>query len=581
MPRANNYKANADLHEFGRKLKFVAAVFDNEGSKFRLKNSVTRGEIDAVLYGKNLLLITEVYSGSNDEEVNKKIASMKSQQANINSADNFGSSVSIDYLGSSTAEKKEVDKLIEDVHSHLKKINRTHTIHFRKLLFCPYIDIDEEREEKAMKDSIYLIDKEVFSYFNKIYKDLGEDYFFREVMSFWNITKVDLSRTNASSSNKPGQISPLKVARLVLERNKSITYSCVCHANTIEEYTTVYRPISKKYDTQGFQRALKEKRIEKIASGYLSNNETFPNNIIIALDPNIYKTESDFFSNGEIKLFDEYNSLLIIDGQHRFFSLLKTTPNEREALITFIFFQGEFSKNLIKMYEIFYEINRKQERVDPSLSFVLKAYINPLSEEAFWFSVLRKLNISTGFFKNRVSFKEKQLRYKDEKGIISVVTYGGMLSLNNPIKGVNGLSSIYAGTSSAKRKFAASVLNNFFGLIQLALIQKGMTKDDLTPREIGAFIRIIRHFMWRDSQKIQTLGKLVDFKKAKGKAKKDVDYIKKIISYIDFNEILGSNLSASNWAGVEGLILKQIRKKRSTFGNIDILSKKALDILNT
>ncbi len=571
-----DYSANKLLEKFSKKIRFNLDIFD-DGKIFRLKNKTTGGEIDALLYYKNIVILVDVYDGN--KEAQSKLADFERKQHNLSNIDQALSNFEIKPNGPSGKDKIKVDKILKNFQIYVKGFKKSHKIIFKKLIFYPSVDVNEKCKEKYFKKGLFIIDKEIITYLDKVYEILGMDYLFREIMSFFEISKTNLDQTNPSSSGLPGQLQPLSVSRLVLENGKIIMYSCPCPVSLLEEHTTVFRPISKKYDVEGFQRMLKEDRINKISKEYLKNNETFPNSIIIGLDPKFYKSEKDFFvkSKLHIKLYNEYNSLLIIDGQHRFFSLLKTSDsNCRKVLVTFVFFKGRPKQTTLKMCKIFYEINKTQERIDPSLSFVLRARIYPESEDAFWFDVLKKLNDSSGFFKNRVSFKEKNLRYKDEKSIISVVTYGGLLTLNKKVKKIDGLKYFYGKNILKSKKFASNLLKNFFSLIQEHLLACGKQKDDLTPREIGAFIRLIRHFMIKDAGKVKTLGSFVDIRNIKGKRKVDVEYFKKIISYIDFNEIFSSSLSASNWAGVEGLILKQIHKGDKGFGDKTLLSKKGL-----
>ena len=51
---------------------------------------------------------------------------------------------------------------------------------------------------------------------------------------------------------------------------------------------------------------------------------------------------------------------------------------------------------------------------------------------------------------------------------------------------------------------------------------------------------------------------------------------------IDFKIALSLDYASSNWAAIEGFMLKQIHKKKmKSFGSVNFLSKKALEIYSS
>lgn len=579
MKNNNDYSGNKYLYEISNKLNFKCKIFD-DGDGVNLQNKAGNCDIDAIIYFKNLILLIEVYSGTNEGQADDKIKKLQIGLKDILCTKDMLSNLKVEGLKTKKVEK---DKDLKLIFSNLKKQEKDkYNIIIKKIFFSPNLDIKIDTKDNYRKKDIFILDKEIFNYLNQIYETLDDKYSIREFLNFLNIQKIELEKNNPAYSGSPAQKKPMNVSSLDIEKGKIKMYSCPCLVSDIEELVTVFRPINKKYNTEGFQRMIKRDRIEKILSGYLKSNETFPNNIILALEPSLYKDEKDFIINNknnqtQLKLYDEYNSLMIIDGQHRFFSLLKC-KGERKILVTFVYYNNKIDKAILKMHETFYEINKKQDRIDPSLSFVLQAKINKESQESFWFDILKTLNNSSGFFKNKISFKEKQLRYKDEKSILSVITYGGLLKLNNKSKKIEGLEYFYGNKLSENKKFAANLLNNYFSIIQDELQKIGIKKENVSPRDIGALIRLVRHFMVSNKDRLKVLGDNVDIRKISNNT--DLDYIKNIISYIDFKQISASQLSPSNWAAVEGLLLKHIHIKDKGFGSKNILSKKGSEIYN-
>lgn len=583
MARSSSYIGNTRLEDLASEIGFPLFLFDDESLNVNLKDRIGGGEVDAILQYKNIISIIEVYSGTESDHAKTKLTKFK-RNFRAFTGSQHTKNLSITKTTLSKKDKKDAEQKLKKVKDNINDFARKQfQIHILKIFFAPEVDITEEVEDHYRTENIIIIDKEVFTYFREIHKILGKDYLFRDFLSFLGIRKIDLERvsTTIREGGEPEQQRPRDVIRLSIKDGEMIMYSTLVPVSSILEYITVFRIGQKRYNVKGFQRMLKDKRLKKIADEYLNENETFPNNIIIALDPEIYETESNFYNSRtkKIKLYKEFNSLLIIDGQHRFFSFIKAGKTENEILVNLIHFPGGINA-IKKLYGMFYEINAKQEGIDASLSFVLNALIRPDSEYAFWFKVFQKLN-RKGFFKNKVSFKERELRYRDEKGIVSVIKYGGVLTLNNDKSSrglkVNGLKKLYGSRNKNNQIiFATKLLNNYFKLIEEVLREQGKSRDDyLTPREIGALIRIIRHFLIKKQRVLKILGELNNIARTNAIQKKHVTYLKNIFKCIDFDAIKMSNLSASNWAGIEGLILRQIVKdKKRSFGDKRILSKK-------
>lgn len=590
MSRSDDYIGNTRLEDLAENTGFSLYLFDDEAFNVNLKDETSGGEVDAILQYKNIFSIVEVYSGRDRDTAERKIKTFKRNFRNFNNAQHINNLI-IKNTGTSrvaiNAKRNAAQNLtiIKNSIGHLTANNLK--INVLKLFFAPEVDITEETEDSYRSENIIILDKEVFFYFRKVYKILGNSFLLRDFLSFLDVRKIDLERASTTVGDVPEQTRPYDTIRLSIKDGEMIMYSTLIPVSKMSEYVTVFRIGQKRYNAKGFQRMLKEDRLKNIAKEYLAKNETFPNNIIIGLDPEIYRLESDFYDSHRkrIKFYKEFNSLLIIDGQHRFFSFIKSEKIENEILVNFIHFPGGVSA-IKKLYEMFYEINSKQKGIDPNLSFVLKALINPESENAFWFKVFQKLN-RDGFFKNKVSFKERELRYGDEEGIISVIKYGGLLNLNKDKPfgrtKIDGLKRLYGSRNEVSQIiFAVKLFNNYFNLIEEILHNQGKTKDYLTPREIGALIRLIRHFLFGKQKQLKILGTISSFSKRESLSKKAVSYIRNILKCIDFKAVNKASLGSSNWGAVEGLMLRQIVKdKKCSFGNKDLLTKKGLSIFNS
>jgi DGQHR domain-containing protein len=583
----NQYSANEELINLARNLGFRWFIFDDPslGPEIVLRERSKNADVDGVLLYKNIFCLVSIDRGVR-EDINKKIKDFEEKLDRINRVEDVDLFLDIKKKMEKNIKPKEEEgkRMLRKIKAHKKRWEYNYDMILKKLFFAPHKEIDNEKIKQYRDKGVIIIDKDIFEYFQEILNRLGKDYLFYDFIYFINIKKTDLNKKGTAKTKIPGKFSSFAADRVELKKENIIMYSLSLRVEDIKDYVTVLR-IAQKYNKKGFQRMIKSNRLEKINEEYLSKKyTTFPNNIIIALNPEIYKNENDFYDkeNKTISFFDEYNSLVIIDGQHRFFSFIKGKKIDRPILATFIFFRPtKTGKEYTLMERMFYKINKTQERIDPNLSFVIKARIDPESEENFWYQVFKKLD-KKGFFQNRFSFKETAIKKPGEpKSIISVITYGGVLKLNKEYKKsglyVDGLNTFYTDDRENNINFAFNLLNNYFEIIEEILYDQKINKKSLNIREIGALIRLIRHFILTDKEKVRSLGQSI------GIVKKDFElkeYFKKFLKLIPFEKVINLEYPASNWAAIEGYMLKQIHNSEPSFGSKNLLSKKGLEIYN-
>ena len=579
-----SYSANNVLKNFGKNLGFRVYIFDDPqiGPQIKLIDKSKKAEIDAILLYGNIICLVGINNGKN-KNIYKQIDKFFEKLDEIDNSSKLDLDLSISASDTDQIKDKieSARKLLKTIKKYLEKTSEEYDLILRKIFFCP----NKQVERVERKQNELIIDKDVFEYFQEVSNRLSKRILFNDFMYFLHIKKIDLEKKEASRAREPATSNPYKVNRLELEKDKIILYSFPVRVEKIEDYVTVLR-IAQKYNKEGFQRMIKLTRLNKINEDYLRKNETFPNNIIFGLNPEVYRNGKEFYDKEKetITLFLEYNSLILIDGQHRFFSFVKGGKEKRYILATLVFFKEKNEKEAyLSMYRMFYKINKTQEKIDPNLSFILVAKIDPNSDENFWYSVFKRLD-KKGFFANRFSFKEATLRKgESRKSIISVITYGGVLKLNKAYKRkgieVEGLETFYGRNKEKNINFAFNLLKNYFDIIESVLYSQNVEKDLLTPREIGALIRIIKHFMITDKDKLRALGSKKEIGKSTNEQDKEiVKYFKDILGCIPFGDVVKLGYSASNWAAIEGYILKKIHNTKSNFGNKNLLSKKGLEV---
>ena len=569
-----SYSANDELEILAKKLGFKCYIFDDGKSPSKLRAEQKRGEIDAILVHNNIIILVGINKGQGNN-VKREIKKFFDGLSNVK---DYHDILNLEFDG---LVPDKLQNSLKKIKKAVRKKSKSYKMIIKKIFFAPNKEM-EDNPSKETNDII--IDKDVSEYFSEVSKALTNNILLHDFFYFLDIKEIDLDEKGSSKTDKPEKSKPFKVDRLSLDtKNEMIMYSLSLKVKDISDYITVLR-LANKYDKKGFQRMINGNRLKKIDKDYLGKNRTFPNNIIILLNPETYRIEGDFYNDNEKELcfLKEFNSLIIIDGQHRFFSFINGNKTDREILISLIFLKNNKKLEAEKM---FYEINKQQKRIDPNLSFILKARIDEKSEENFWYEVFNKL-IKKGFLKGRFSFKETILRKKsDKKSIISVIKYGGILSFNknynkNEIL-IDGFNTFYNKKRSGNIDIAYSIIKNYFDIIESVLHNQNFDKESLTPRDIGALLRLLRHFMIDNKENVKKLGSTYNIMKKDSKDeenKKIIDYFKNIISYINFNEVSNQKFSASNWGVVEGYMFKQINNKNPRFGSENLLTKKGKEI---
>lgn len=581
-----SYSANDEFKRLCQNIGYGFKIIDDISTKgLQIRDHDKNGDIDAFIYEKNVVCIVSINKGSGegvDTEIDKFFQSFDRRHSY--------SELKLEVQGSKKieTERQKLEASLKNLKTHFKKFaSPKYKEIFVKIFFCPHKVVTEVELIKRRQNNEIIIDKDVYEYLIAVGNRLPKKCLINDFNYLIGVRKTDLKKIVSSSTKKPDKINPTYAERLEIDKNL-IIYTLCPSIESIYDLVTVRR-ISNKYDKNGFQRMVKSTRLEKINKEYLNKNKTFPNNIIVALNPDFYKDEHDFFVKKEMEFsfYDEFNSLFIIDGQHRFYSFVHGNKLDRQIILTLLFFKhSKENQKFLEMDRMFYDINKKSEKIDPNLAFSLLAKIDNQSKENFWFEVFSKLLVRSSLFKNRFSFKESTIKEREKQSIISVIQYGGALKLNITTnkKGVTipGLETYYGSkTRLQKIEFATKLIQNYFETIEQIMHVQKFPKEKLSPRDIGALLRLLYHFGLSEPLQLKRFGEVDKISKsANSKDKTAYTKIYEVLKCIDFNQLNKLDLAPSNWAAVEGYLLKSINKVDFSFGNKVILSKKGLEIYN-
>jgi DNA sulfur modification protein DndB len=244
------------------------------------------------------------------------------------------------------------------------------------------IDADKKRLHEA---GIKLLDDKILQYFNElliIYKNLAYYQFLAYLLAGQTIRSVSKEELDVPaikckySGGKHCYLFGIKPSKL-------IPLSSVLH---------------RKFDmndgiTNNYQRLVKKQKINDIRRFIKDKGGIFPTNIIISFDE-----KGEFFRPkdkindihyGILSLPRRYQSITIIDGQHRLFAYDGLDEADRDLIYVVAFHDMEVEKQV----QTFVDINEKQTKVSASLMWDLYSSILPPDElKSRISSIVKRLN---------------------------------------------------------------------------------------------------------------------------------------------------------------------------------------------
>ena len=205
----------------------------------------------------------------------------------------------------------------------------------------------------------------------------------------------------------PDKEDYLKVPAIQIEIKHSkednyFVYNFSCSPREIMKFASVSRRGPVKEGSTHYQRMLDADRVDDIGKNFIVKNEGyFANNIVIKLDDDktdflsfkqkaydglsdsvLEKIQSSTSSSNDIGLLtikQDFDSAWIIDGQHRLFSYLKTTKDDK--INNSINVAALVKVTAKREAEYFLHINDEQKPVDKDLIWDLNGVIKPDSKE--------------------------------------------------------------------------------------------------------------------------------------------------------------------------------------------------------
>jgi DGQHR domain-containing protein len=281
-----------------------------------------------------------------------------------------------------------------------------------------------------------------------------------------------------------------------------------------------------------YQRMIQKKKIESIRSYLRKEKRVFINNIIVTLPSSTRlkkpSGEVDKFSSIKktepvgIELPAEYNSIGLIDGQHRVFSYYEGGQHEAEIsvlrtqqnlLVTGIIYPNNISSLEKTKFEatLFLEINATQTNPRSDLKQAVGLLLKPFSPDSVARRIVNRLN-EFGALSNQF---ERYFFDKLKLKTTSVVSYGV-----RPIAKLQGTDSLYHAWAEPRKEaltkendsdlletyvdFCAKEINLFISAVKANIPNARWTADKkipgrmLTTTHINGFIVCLRRIIEND-----------------------------------------------------------------------------------
>lgn len=393
----------AEKRRFSRSIR---VMFENmgftyiptEGVEGRFGNKT--GELDSVYMHENILLIVEDTTATTHVFEHAKNKCLLAKEIDSHKSD------FIDWLKSNFA----------DHHSSLSKYSpRRFRIFF---LYVSMVDMELNNDSVALLQPMKIVSPSALGYFDKLAKAIRRS----SRTDFWRF--LDLKSKDVGAANATNDVKTINTTIISPEDNTGFSngvrlVSFMISADVLLRNSYVLRKDNWGYSTNLYQRMVDSTRITGIRKYIASEGAAFLNNIIIGLPEDVtFQTgskspvkidEVQDYSAYRMTIPDEFNSLCIIDGQHRVFAHFEGTDDlepqiaalrsKVHLLATGVVFPSNMTEleRLQLQSEMFLNINSNTKPVPADVLLAIQSLRAPFTDAAVARRVLEDLNSRNSF----------------------------------------------------------------------------------------------------------------------------------------------------------------------------------------
>jgi DGQHR domain-containing protein len=306
-------------------------------------------------------------------------------------------------------------------------------------LYCSLNKIDAKYTERY-SESLAFMDYPILRYFIELSKTISKSTRF-ELLKFLNFNLKDIGFQQSATE-------PLEYSGFLLPESPSgfpedyKIVSFLIQPQRLLEQAYVLRKDSWRDRDCLYQRLLIKNKIKNMRKYLQDENRVFVNNIIVTLPGDTVITDSeskklieeelDIMQIVTIKLKKEFNTIGIVDGQHRVFTyhegrddadaLIAKLREKQHLLLTGIIYPKDISESDRIKFEaqLFLEINDKQTRTRGDLKQAIQTIVAPYSTDAIAKNIILKMG-ETGPLTGCL---EEHFYDKGKIKTTSIVSYG-------------------------------------------------------------------------------------------------------------------------------------------------------------
>lgn len=368
-----------------------------EGREAQFGNK--KGELDSVFFFENVLLVVEETTSQKpfDHAKNKRILAEQIDSSKV---------AFIEWLRSTFPEHEDALKAYSPKR-------------FRVFyLYISLVEMDLNEDDLALLEPMKVVTTRALNYFDRLAKTIRRSAK-TDLWRFLDLSSSDIGATHASNDAKTIDTTIISPDDSTGFSNGVRLVSFMISAEVLLRNSYVLRKDNWEYSTDLYQRLIDATRIKKIRQYVASDGSAFLNNIIVGLPAEVTFQDSDKkpvklddaqdYSAYRMTIPDEFNSLCIIDGQHRVFAHYEGVDDlePKVAVIRgkvhllatgLIFPPGMDELERLKLQsDIFLDINSNSKPVPADVLLAIQSIQAPYADVAVARRVLERLNKESAF----------------------------------------------------------------------------------------------------------------------------------------------------------------------------------------
>ncbi len=478
-----------------------------------------RGELDAVFLYENIILVCEdtisASSQIKDHLINKKV---------LFDEINDNKPALISWL------KEEYPDKFNTFCPYSNSRYKVFFLYFTKNKLNP------TEEDIELFKPVTLVEHSTLNYFQKLSSNIRRSSR-SEIFRFLGLESDDVGIVRSSGSQDKISTTIICPPDSTGHTNGVRIVSFMLSADSLIRNSYVLRKDNWENSIELYQRLIERNRIQSIRRHLAKKKTTFYNNIIVTLPRNISFTDEN---NNAVELIDiqdykkshtllipnEFNSICVIDGQHRIFAHyegddgLETTiaPLRRQfhLLVTGLIFPDDMDDLARRKYEseIFLDINSNARPVPPDVLLFIQTLQDPYSDLGISRRVLEKLNQRAPFH----NLLQLSLMESSRIKIASIIKFAlrNLVEITNDPErkdtfyfhwamesGKNLLENPNTNNLDEYINYIVSLLSNYFGAVKSTYNNEWDDTDSniLSTTAINGYIMALRRSLQVDGPK--------------------------------------------------------------------------------